>query len=185
MLLDSLGRLGAHLDLPTLREPRDAGGQVCRRAGCGEGPAAAAAGIQLRRADQRRAAVDPDVDGHGRVDPGELLVELDDLAEELEGRARSVLGMARAVPLALEDHHEPVARGLVDVAVVGPDDLEEAREVGLDHPVELLGRELLGQARVAFHVEEQDRHVRLALLELTRVRVLLEQALHGLGHELG
>lgn len=38
--------------------------------------------------------------------------------------------------VALEDHHEPVARGLGHLALVGANDLEEAREVRLDHLVQ-------------------------------------------------
>jgi hypothetical protein len=58
--------------------------------------------------------------------------------------ARGVHGMilATAVRLvlvgALEDHHEPVARRLVHVAVMGSDDLEEGREIGLHELVQLL-----------------------------------------------
>src|SRR5207247_124477 len=70
------------------------------------------------------------------------------------------------------------------VAVVALDDLQEAREVGLDELVEALGVELLGQLRVARDVEEEHGHLDALLLELRGVGVLLEELLDGVGHEL-
>ena len=95
-------------------------------------------------------------------------------------------GAAGIVPaLPLEDDHEPVARRLVDVAVMRADDLEEAREVGLHELVEALGLELLGQPRIAGDVEKEDGDLLLPLLELGGRGVALEQLLDGVGNELG
>jgi hypothetical protein len=71
------------------------------------------------------------------------------------------------------------------VAVVRANDLEEAREVILDHAIEPLGRELLRQPRVALHIEEEHGNIRFALLELPGIRASLQQELDGLRHELG
>src|SRR5439155_956216 len=102
-------------------------------------------------------------------------------ADPAKRAATFVVGPAA---IGLEDDHGAVAGGLVHVAVVALDDLQEAREVGLDELVEALGVELLGQLRVARDVEEEHGHVDALLLELRGVGVLLEELLDGVGHEL-
>jgi hypothetical protein len=184
LIPDSRGGLRPHLDLAPARQAGDAGREVRRGARGREGPAPAAGGVELGRADEGWPAVDAHVDGHRGVGAGELLVELRDPGQEPEGRPGGVQRMPRQAALALEDHHQAVAGGLVHIAVLGANDLQERGEVLLDHAVQARGRELLRQARVALDVEEEHRDVGLALLELAGVGVLLEEARHRLRHEL-
>src|SRR5262249_22612830 len=79
--------LRADLDLAAACQPGDARGEIRRGPGGGEGPAPAAGGVELRRSDQRRSAVDPHVDVDGRIGAGELLVELRDPCQQPEGGA--------------------------------------------------------------------------------------------------
>src|SRR4029434_3392605 len=103
--------------------------------------------VKLRRADQRRAAVDPDVDRHRRIDSGELAIEGHNFRRVLVRSGGGVERMARRAGLALENHHQAIAGGLVDVAVLRANDFEKAREIVLDHPVEPLRRQVLRHAR--------------------------------------
>jgi hypothetical protein len=98
--LDPVGGLGADLHLAPLGQAGDPGGEVGGGARGGEGPAAAPGGVDLGRPDQGRPAVDADVDGDGRVDPREALVQLGDLRQELERRAGGVERVPAAAPLA-------------------------------------------------------------------------------------
>ena len=120
----------------------------------------------------------------GRKDAAVLLVQALRPLVDRERGARRADRMVRRAPVRLEDHHETVAGGLVHVAVLALDDLEEAREVCLDELVELLRVELLGELRIARDVEEEHRDLDGLLLQLGRVRVLLEEALHRLRDEL-
>src|SRR5207302_548594 len=92
--------------------------------------------------------------------------------------------MVGGAAIGLENHHQAVAGRLADIAVVHLNDLEKGREIRLHQLVEPLGLELLGELGVAGDVEEEDRHLDALLLQLRGVRVLLEQALDGLGDEL-
>ena len=119
-----------------------------------------------------------------------LFVQLD---RALADRERGARGIERVVhgpaagiaALGLENDHEPIARRLVHVALVLADDLEEGGEVGLHQLVEPLGLHLLGEARVARNVEEENGDLLLPLLQLGGRRVALEQFLDRIGHELG
>src|SRR5262249_60596879 len=85
----------------------------------------------------------------------------------------------------VKDHHEPVARRLVDVAPVLDDLVEEGPEVALHEGVEIVGGQTRGQPRVAADVGEEHAHVRLPLVEGGRLRRFLDELPYPLGHELG
>ena len=103
----------------------------------------------------------------------------EDAQRGLHGIARVALGL-----LVLEDHHETVARRLVDVAAIAQDLVEEGPEVALDHDVDAVGIVALRQPGVAGDVHEEHGHVHLALGELGRLRRLLDELLDPARHEL-
>jgi hypothetical protein len=120
----------------------------------------------------------------GLIDGVRLAVDLVGPAQNAERRLRRVARVALRV-FVLQDHREPVARGLVDVAAVAQDLVEEGAEVALDDEVETVGLVALRPPRVAGDVHEEDEHVHLALGQLGRVRRLLDQLLDPARHELG
>jgi hypothetical protein len=120
---------------------------------------------------------------------GVLVVQLERLLADRERRPRGVEGMIQLalgslVPRSLEDHHEPVPRRLVDVAVVHADDLEKTREVRLHELAESLGLELLAEPRITGDIQEQDGDLLVALLQRRRRRIALEQVFDRVRHEL-
>src|SRR5262245_12374607 len=135
---DAVRRLRSDDDLAALRRAREARRLIGRRAGRRERPALRGSGADLRRADERVARVDSPVERDGREDTAVLLVEALRLLPDGERGARRVQRVVGGGAIGLEDHHEAVAGGLVDVAVVALDDLEERREVGLDELVQPL-----------------------------------------------
>ena len=182
---DPLGGGGAHDDLAALGRAGEPRRHVGGRPGGGERPALPRAGAELGGADQRLAGVDAHVELDRREDPAVFLVQRRRPLVDGEGCPRRVQRVVGRAALRLEDDHQAVAGRLVHVAVVALDDLQKAREIGLHELIEALGVELLGELRVAGDVEEHDRDLDRALLELGRVRAPLEELLDGVGHELG
>src|SRR5262249_51750401 len=176
-------------DVSALGGRRETRRHVRGRARGGEGPALRARSAQLGCAEQCLARVDPDVELHCREHARVLLVQLERLLADGEGRAGGVervvlLAAPRIAAGPLEDDHEAIARRLVHVAVLRPDDLEEAGKIRLDELVESLGLELLAEARVAGDVEEEDGDLLVPLLERRRRGIPLEQILYGVRDEL-
>src|SRR5712692_11856970 len=85
MFFDPLRRLRSDYDLAAFGQARDARGEIRRRARGGEGPTSAARRVELGRAHERRAAVDPDVNRDSRIDADELAIETSDLGQKLKG----------------------------------------------------------------------------------------------------
>src|SRR5262245_39341188 len=120
------GILGEH-DLAALslcgKPRRDVG----RHAGCSIGPARTRAPLDLGRAQERRAGV------HADVHP-QRVEAVRELRPDLRGAPMDgPRGIDRSpgVIALVKDHHEPVARRLVDVAPVLDDLVEEGPEVPL------------------------------------------------------
>src|SRR4029453_588908 len=82
-------------------EAREAGGLVGHGAGGGEGPALGARAAELGPAHHRLAGVDAHVQRDGLDGRPVLLVEIERLLADREGRARGVHGMILATRSAL------------------------------------------------------------------------------------
>ena len=85
----------------------------------------------------------------------------------------------------LEDHHEAVARRLVDVATLPEDLVEKRAEVALDQVVQAGCIEAVAQPAVADDVDEEDGQVDVALGERGRLGRALDQVLDDPRHDLG
>src|SRR6185503_14601429 len=105
-------------DLAALRGAGESRGDVRRGPGGRERPALAGATADLGGAHERLTTVDSHVQLHGRKDAAVLLVELLGALPDGEGGPGGVERVVGGRGLGLEDHHEPVAGGLVDVTVV-------------------------------------------------------------------
>src|SRR5205809_210231 len=88
VMTDALGRRRAHDDLPTLRRPGEARGDVRRGARRREGPPLRRAHAELGGAHERLAGVDAHVELDGREDATVLLVEARRPLVDRERRAR-------------------------------------------------------------------------------------------------
>ena len=175
-------RLRTRQDLSVARRSREPRGQRGDHAARGEGPAGAAAALEARGADQGRPRVDPDVDRERIVEL--LLVERLGEGEQHQPRVHGPHAVGGGVAV-LENRHEAVARGLVDVAARVGDAVQEAAEVPFHQGVELHGGDALGQAAIAADVHEEHGDVELLLGQLGRVGIGRDQALDRVGHELG
>ena len=128
-------RLGGEQDLAARGVVAEPSGEVRHRAAGGEGPALARGPREARGPDVALAGADADIDrdrwmtaSRIVVGPGRLLP---DRQRGPDGGGRVGAGLA-----VLEDDHEPVAGGLVDVAAFRADRRQEEREVPLDDRVE-------------------------------------------------
>src|SRR3989454_9846751 len=106
VMTDALGRRRAHDDLPTLRRPGEARGDVRRRARRREGPPLRRAHAELGGPHERLAGVDAHVELDGREDAAVLLVEARRPLVDRERRARRVQRVVGPTAVGLEDDHE-------------------------------------------------------------------------------
>src|SRR5216117_604979 len=113
VVADAFGRRRAHDDLPALRRPGEARGDVRRDARRREGPPLRRARPELRRAHERLARVDANVELDGREDATVLLVQTRRPLVDRERRPGRVQGVVGSAALGLEDDHEAVAGRLV------------------------------------------------------------------------
>jgi hypothetical protein len=104
------------------------------------------------------------------------------LVANREGRADRCSGVLRGLS-GLEENHEAIASGLVDVAAFPSDVGQEEREVVFDERGEFRARQLLAQSSVVLDVEKEDRHILGSLLQCGRIGVFLERAAYSVGHE--
>src|SRR2546425_12504561 len=86
------------------------------------------------------------MEGHWLEHAGEFLVQLFHLTLDGERAPNSVQGVLSGRAVILENHHEPVAGGLVYVPLIVMDNFEEAGEIPLEQPVYVPGIHLLREA---------------------------------------
>src|SRR3989454_10269648 len=103
VVADALGRRGAHDDLPALRRPGEARGDVRRGARRREGPPLRGSRAELGGAHERLAGVDAHVEHDGREHAAVLLVETQRLLVDRECRARRVQRVVGPAATGLEN----------------------------------------------------------------------------------
>ena len=112
------------------------------------------------------------MNGNGRIDASEFLVQIREFVIDLHCRSGGMQGMPCRAFLALEDHHEPIASGFIDIPMIGANDLQKTRKIILNETIQALRWQMLRQARVALHIETQHRDIRFAFFEFLGVRIL-------------
>jgi len=83
----------------------------------------------------------------------------------------------------LENNHETVSGGLIDVSLIRVNDVQKTGEILFNNEIHLLLREPLADLRVTREVQEKDRDIHIALLKERRNGVLFNDPLHRFGHE--
>src|SRR5439155_1936238 len=102
-----------------------------------------------------------------------------------EGGVERFGGMRMAIHTP-KDGHEHITSSIIDVTACLMEVIEKGRKIALDQRIERLWRQPLTQTGVTTDVKEEDRNVPLVLLaQSRRLRISGDEALDGLGHELG
>ena len=123
------------------------------------------------------------MDSYGRY-PRELRIELRCPVQQLERRLHRSPGMALPIGIS-KNHHKSIARGLVNVAFIGVNAVQETGEVALDNAIDLFALQGLAQPRITANVHKQYRHVSLFLLHLGGRGIRLNEPHDRLRHKLG
>ncbi len=149
----------------------EAGGEVRRVADCREAVLLGGADVS----DHRRAAVDADAESRPVRPPGRD--GLGSIGERKRGsrRAQRMIGLVGG---CVEDDHHGVAREALDHPVLGRDDGNDLRPVGVQHGDDLGRGRPLREGREALEVCEEDADVPLLASEHRRIR-MVSQARFG------
>ena len=100
----------------------------------------------------------------------QLLPDLDRPRVDVERGPCGIESIFSLCPL--EDNHETVSGGLIDVSLIRVNDVQKTGEILFNNEIHLLLREPLTDLRVTREVQEKDRDIHIALLKERRNGVL-------------